>query len=127
MVFSLLLHMLVFYSFIFLLQLNKPKPEEKKAASLQVRLILPLPLKVQPKPDIKLLSTPAPSEHKVAQTPTKPIPDANLKPPAPIVAQAAAGEGRRVQRALEAVGRFGSGHRDVSRRHDAHLAEAFRR
>lgn len=41
--------------------------------------------------------------------------------------QAAVGTGRRVQRALAAVGRFGSGQRDVSRRHDAHLAEAFRR
>jgi hypothetical protein len=34
---------------------------------------------------------------------------------------------RRRQRALEAVGRFRSGRRDVSRRHDAHLAELFSR
>lgn len=89
MVFSMLLHMLVFYSFIFLLQLNKPKPEEKKATNLQVRLVQPLPPKVQTKPGIKLLSAPTSSEFKVAQTPTKPIPDANQKRPAPIVAQAA--------------------------------------
>jgi len=41
--------------------------------------------------------------------------------------QAVSGQERRRQRALEAVGRFRSGHRDVSRRHDAHLAEAIGR
>jgi len=37
------------------------------------------------------------------------------------------GQERRRQRALEVVGRFRSGRRDVSQRHDAHLAEAFGR
>jgi len=41
--------------------------------------------------------------------------------------QAVSGQERRRQRALEAVGRFQSGRRDVSRRHDAHLAEAYGR
>jgi hypothetical protein len=38
------------------------------------------------------------------------------------------GEAEREQRrarALEAVGRFASGHKDVSKEHDRHLAEAF--
>ena len=41
--------------------------------------------------------------------------------------QGVSGQERRRQRALEAVGRFRSGHRDVSRRHDAHLAAAIGR
>jgi len=32
----------------------------------------------------------------------------------------------RRRRALEAVGRFASGHRDVSAKHDEHLEEAYR-
>jgi len=40
---------------------------------------------------------------------------------------AASGEDRRRARALGAVGRFRSGRRDVSRRHDAYLAEAIER
>lgn len=32
----------------------------------------------------------------------------------------------RRRRALRIVGRFGSGHDDVARRHDEHLVEAFR-
>jgi hypothetical protein len=34
---------------------------------------------------------------------------------------------RRWQRARAMVGRFASGHRDVARKHDRYLAEAFRR
>jgi hypothetical protein len=39
---------------------------------------------------------------------------------------AAVGREERVQRALAAAGRFGSGRSDVSARHDAHLAEAYK-
>ena len=34
---------------------------------------------------------------------------------------------QRQERALEIVGKFGSGKRDVSRKHDAYLAEAYKK
>ncbi len=39
----------------------------------------------------------------------------------------AADPGDRRERALKAVGKFSSGKRDVSRKHDKYLSEAFRR
>lgn len=95
MVFSLLLHSLVFFSVILLIQFNKIKPEEeKKAASLQVRLAQLLPPKVQPKPGIKLLSTLAPAPFKIAQAPVQTPPDNTPKPPAPVDEQAAPAAGK---------------------------------
>ena len=41
-------------------------------------------------------------------------------------ADAAVPSEERRRRALEAVGRFASGHRDVSAKHDEHLEEAYR-
>lgn len=71
MVTSLLVHVLVIFSFGLWLHFQPAKPKERNAYNLEVKLAQPLPIKTQPKPSQKLLTTPTPAQIKIAQIPNK--------------------------------------------------------
>lgn len=83
--FSILLHLLVFFSLSLLLHFTTKQPNKQMATTLVVRLALPHPPLALPKFSKKLLITSEPTEFKVVQAPT-PIPPVNIPSPPPPVA-----------------------------------------
>ena len=69
MVISLLLHLLVIFSFDLLPRPHTDVPKEKIVSSLDVRLAQLPPKIKQPRPSKKLLTSRAPAQHKIPQAP----------------------------------------------------------